>query len=33
MIVASLGGESADLVGAQGETAGVADRDAERKPT
>ena len=30
MIVASLGGESADLVGAQGETAGVADRDAER---
>ena len=31
MIVASLGGESADLVGAQGETAGVADRDAERE--
>jgi hypothetical protein len=31
VIVAWLGGESADLVGAEGETAGVADRDAERE--
>jgi hypothetical protein len=31
VIVAWLGGESADLVGTEGETAGVADRDAERE--